>query len=62
MIFDTHMHQFSFLRVYILRIAQQLGHTSPKTTLEFFSHLLPNANNDIADIFHNSMQKDEKEE
>jgi len=43
----------------IVKISNRLGHTSPKTTLEFYAHLLPNRNNDIADIFHKAVQNEE---
>ena len=40
----------------IVKISNRLGHANPKITLEFYAHLLPNADNDIADIFHKAIQ------
>ena len=34
----------------------RLGHANSKITLEFYAHLMPNADNDIADIFHKAIQ------
>ncbi|WP_332844052.1 tyrosine-type recombinase/integrase [Solibacillus palustris] len=44
----------------IVKISKRLGHANPKITLEFYAHLLPNADNDIADIFHNAIQSNTK--
>ena len=44
----------------IVKISKRLGHANPKITLEFYGHLLPNADNDIADIFHNAIQGNTK--
>lgn len=43
-----------------VKISKRLGHANPKITLEFYAHLLPNADNDIADIFHNAIQSNTK--
>lgn len=40
----------------IVRISNRLGHASPRTTLEFYAHLLQSKDNDIADIFHKAVQ------
>lgn len=40
----------------IVKISKRLGHANPKITLEFYAHLLPNVDNDIADIFYNATQ------
>ena len=40
----------------IVKISKRLGHANPKITLEFYAHLMPNADNDIADIFHKAVQ------
>lgn len=40
----------------IVRISNRLGHANPKITLEFYAHLMPNADNDIADIFRMAIQ------
>ena len=43
----------------IVRISNRLGHASPRTTLEFYAHLLKSKDNDIADTFHNAVQNNE---
>ncbi|GGA40569.1 site-specific integrase [Psychrobacillus lasiicapitis] len=45
----------------IVKISKRLGHANPKITLEFYAHLLPNEDNDIADIFHDAIQNKDKE-
>ncbi|MDN4607962.1 site-specific integrase [Sporosarcina highlanderae] len=53
----------------VVRISARMGHANPKITLEYYAHLLPNENDDVADIFHNAIQdssdiredKDDKE-
>lgn len=40
----------------IVKISRRLGHANSKITLEFYAHLMPNADNDIADIFHKAIQ------
>ena len=40
----------------IVKISRRLGHANPKITLEFYAHLMPNIDNDIADIFHKALQ------
>lgn len=40
----------------IVKISKRLGHANPKITLEFYAHLLPNTDNDIADTFHQTIQ------
>lgn len=40
----------------IVTVSRLLGHANPKITLEFYAHLLPGAKNEIADLFHNSIQ------
>lgn len=44
----------------IVKISKRLGHANPKITLEFYARQLPNADNDIADIFHNAIQSNTK--
>jgi len=44
----------------IVRISNRLGHSSPRTTLEFYAHLLQSIDNDIADTFHNAVQSNEE--
>ncbi|MGB5945310.1 tyrosine-type recombinase/integrase [Paenisporosarcina sp.] len=40
----------------IVKISNRLGHSNPKITYEFYAHLLPNLDNDVADILHNAIQ------
>jgi integrase len=40
----------------IVTVSRLLGHANPKITLEFYAHLLPGAKNEIAELFHNSIQ------
>lgn len=44
----------------IVKISRRLGHTNPKITLEFYVHLMPNLDNDIADIFRKVIQNNTK--
>jgi len=44
----------------IVKISKRLGHANPRITLEVYAHLLPNSDNEIADIFHNAIQKSVK--
>jgi integrase len=44
----------------IVRISNRLGHSSPRTTLEFYAHLLQSSDNDIADTFHNAVQNNDE--
>lgn len=41
----------------IVKISKRLGHANPRITLEVYAHLLPNSDNEIADIFHNAIQR-----
>ena len=41
----------------IVKVAARLGHANPKITIETYAHLVPNVDNDLADIFHNAVQK-----
>lgn len=41
----------------IVKVAAHLGHANPKITIETYAHLVPNVDNDLADIFHNAVQK-----
>ncbi|MFD1205743.1 tyrosine-type recombinase/integrase [Sporosarcina contaminans] len=40
----------------VVRISDQLGHSNPEITLDYYAHLLPNTNDGVADIFHNALQ------
>ena len=39
----------------VVKVSARLGHANPKITLEYYAHLLPDAHNDVADIFHNAI-------
>ncbi|MDF0728471.1 hypothetical protein PY093_17680 [Cytobacillus sp. S13-E01] len=39
----------------MVKVSSRLGHSTPKVTLEFYAHLIPNKDNDVADIFHNAL-------
>lgn len=41
----------------IVRVAKRLGHANPKITLGIYSHLVPNEDNDVAEIFDEAVQK-----
>ncbi|WP_438824911.1 hypothetical protein [Bacillus sp. JJ722] len=44
----------------IVKVANHLGHSKPKTTLNYYAHLIPNDHDEVANIFHNAlMQKKE---
>ncbi|WP_456960511.1 tyrosine-type recombinase/integrase [Lysinibacillus sp. TE18511] len=36
----------------IVKVTHRLGHANPKITLETYAHLIPNQDNEVADIFH----------
>ena len=46
----------------IVTISRLLGHANPKMTLEFYAHLLPGAKNEIADLFHDTIQHNDNDE
>lgn len=39
----------------IVKVAHRLGHTNPKITLETYSHLIPEEENEVAEIFHSAL-------
>ncbi|MGA3674374.1 tyrosine-type recombinase/integrase [Lysinibacillus agricola] len=41
----------------IVKVAHRLGHSNPKITLETYAHLVPNQDNDVADIFHSAINR-----
>ncbi|MFS0782088.1 tyrosine-type recombinase/integrase [Bacillus sp. 1P06AnD] len=44
----------------IVKVANRLGHSKPKTTLDTYAHLIPTDQDEVADTFHNAlMQKKE---
>ena len=40
----------------VVKVAKRLGHANAKITLETYAHLMPNENNDLADIFQNALE------
>ncbi|WP_342026012.1 site-specific integrase [Cytobacillus pseudoceanisediminis] len=43
----------------IVKIADRLGHSNPKTTFETYAHLLPHVYNDVAEAFENELKKNQ---
>jgi hypothetical protein len=41
----------------IVKVSARLGHANPKITLETYAHLIPNADNELADIFQKAVEK-----
>ncbi len=41
----------------IVKVAARLGHANPKITYGIYSHLVPNEDNKVADIFHKAIGK-----
>ncbi|MBK3497073.1 tyrosine-type recombinase/integrase [Viridibacillus sp. YIM B01967] len=41
----------------IVKVAHRLGHSNPKITLETYAHLIPNQDNEVADIFHYALNR-----
>lgn len=41
----------------IVKVAHRLGHANPKITLETYAHLIPNQDNEVADIFHYALNR-----
>ncbi|MEX3745524.1 MULTISPECIES: tyrosine-type recombinase/integrase [Lysinibacillus] len=41
----------------IVKVAHRLGHANPKITLETYAHLIPNQDNEVADIFHSVLNR-----
>lgn len=62
----THASILIAERVDIAQIAARLGHVNPRITLEFYAHLLPGSQNEVADAFHNAVRdsanKEEEQE
>ncbi|WP_392391097.1 MULTISPECIES: hypothetical protein [Oceanobacillus] len=40
----------------LVKVAARMGHTSPKTTLEIYAHLVPNNDYDVADVFEMALK------
>ena len=41
----------------IVKVSHRLGHANPKITLETYAHLIPNADNELADIFQKALEQ-----
>jgi integrase len=41
----------------IIKVQTRLGHSKPSITLEHYAHMMPNQDDEVADIFHNALQK-----
>ena len=41
----------------IVKVAARLGHSDPTITLKNYAHLIPNQDDEVADIFHKALQK-----
>lgn len=40
----------------LVKVANRLGHSNPKITLEYYAHLMPNEDDEVADIFHRALE------
>lgn len=40
----------------LVKVSARMGHTSPKTTLEIYAHLVPNNDYDVADVFEMALK------
>ena len=41
----------------VVKVSKRLGHANAKITLETYAHLVPNEDNDLADIFEKELKK-----
>ncbi len=41
----------------VVKVSKRLGHANAKITLETYAHLIPNEDNDLADIFEKALEK-----
>lgn len=41
----------------LVKVSNRLGHSNAKITLEYYAHLLPNDDNEVADIFQNAIEE-----
>jgi len=53
----THASILIAERVDIVKVANRLGHTKAKTTLDYYAHLIPSDQDEVADIFHNALMQ-----
>ncbi|MGG0412581.1 tyrosine-type recombinase/integrase [Peribacillus simplex] len=42
----------------IVKVQTRLGHSKPSITLEHYAHMMPNQDDEVADIFHNALSED----
>ena len=40
-----------------MKVSKRLGHANAKITLETYAHLVPNEDNDLAEIFEKELEK-----
>ena len=41
----------------VVKVSKRLGHANAKITLETYAHLVPNEDNDLAEIFEKELEK-----
>ncbi|MGE8019355.1 hypothetical protein ACQKOM_10610 [Peribacillus frigoritolerans] len=41
----------------IIKVSTRLGHSNPSITVEQYAHMIPNQDDEMADSFHNAVQK-----
>ncbi len=51
----THASILIAENVDIVKVANRLGHSKAKTTLDYYAHLIPNEQDEVANIFHNAL-------
>ncbi|MED0660985.1 site-specific integrase [Bacillus smithii] len=56
-ILHTHASILISSGVDIVKVSSRLGHANPKITLEIYAHLLPNIQDNVAEIFENELSK-----
>lgn len=53
----THASILISNNVDVVKVSKRLGHANAKITLETYAHLVPNEDNDLADIFEKALEK-----
>lgn len=53
----THASILLSSKVDIVKVCARLGHANPKVTLGTYAHLLPEEQDEVADIFEESLNK-----
>ena len=41
----------------LVKVSKRLGHANAKITLEYYAHLMPNEDDQVADIFDQAMKR-----